>query len=134
MASDPLSPEELASQSPGGLPMPIVADWECRRGEALVIAVQVKDAAGLPVDITGWSLAFTLKREHGDLVALISKTTVSGITITDGPEGMFEVTVSRAQTLSLSEGFYVCDFFRTDSGAEASLTEGEVEVKPSVLG
>ena len=85
-------------------------------------------------NITGWALSWMLKRRDtdADASALIVKTTGGGgITITDGPNGVCEFTVTDENTAAVRAGFYVHELKRTDAGAETPLCEGTVVLRQS---
>ncbi len=61
-----------------------------------------KDAAGVPVNITGFSVRMMARREYGDATPLISlSTTLGGITITEGAAGQFRLDISATGTAAL---------------------------------
>ncbi len=87
-------------------------------------------AAETVTAINGWHLQFILRRRPGQ-PALITKTTGSGITITDAVNGVFAVQLSKADLAALAPGKYWYSALRTDSGFEDVLAYGEVMVLPS---
>lgn len=94
--------------------------------ERKVLQFTVTDSAGAAVNITGWTLEWVLSNEPGG-TALLTKTTASGITITNGAGGVFTVTLAAAD-LALNPGVYYYRTWRTDSGAEQSLAFGALTV------
>ncbi len=92
----------------------------------------VDSAATPPVNITGWTLSFTVKIDREDASpVLISKTVGAGIVITDASNGVFSITLTAADT-NITPGKYQYDIWRTNSGAETMLTEGVLTIKASV--
>ncbi len=85
-------------------------------------------------NITGWALTFTLKHDPGDReTGLITKTVGSGITITDGPNGQFDVTLDEADSEGLQvDKEYDYDIWRTDSGNKTPLTHGRIKFRERV--
>jgi hypothetical protein len=79
-------------------------------------------------DITGWTLSFKVKQRLDDAAALL---TIAG-SITTAAAGTFSVTLSAANTTTLSAGRYTYDVWRTDSGSNAALAIGALTVKGSV--
>lgn len=76
-------------------------------GEDKVLTFTAVNDAGAPVDITGWSLAWALRRDPGESgAALVSKTTGAGITITNPTAGVCTVTIAASDTLALLPGVY----------------------------
>jgi hypothetical protein len=110
--------------------MAIKTDIAWYLGEDVTLTVTMSPA----VNITGWSLAFTVKRAYGDAAALLSKTTAAGITITDAANGVFRVTLASADTnnATVGAGAYVYDVQRTDSGFRTVLCLGTLTVLPEV--
>lgn len=79
-------------------------------------------------NVTGWSLSWMLKKRSrdADAAALITKNTVSGITIVDGAAGHVRVTIHAADTASpFVGGQYRHELKRTDVGFKNILIEGE---------
>jgi hypothetical protein len=65
-------------------------------------------------DITGWSITFTMRAVFNVLPVLIQKTVGVGITILNGPAGVFRVQLLSADTVGLEPGTYLYDVQRTD--------------------
>jgi hypothetical protein len=82
-----------------------------------------------PVNITGWTIAFTLRYRATDVAALL---TVSG-QIVSGPAGTYTVSLTHAQTVGLAAGVYAYDIQRTDVGSEAVMSIGRFTVTQEVL-
>jgi len=112
----------------------ITADAEFFRGEDKVLSVTVDDGATPPVakNITGWTLAFTLRQSAGDATALVTKTVGAGITITTPLSGIFQVSLEDIDTIALAPGKYAYDCKRMDAGAEAVLVYGTLTLLPEV--
>jgi len=104
------------------------------RGEDKVLSVTVDDGATPPVakNITGWTLAFTLRQSAGDATVLITKTTSSGITITNPTGGVFQVSLDDVDTIALASGKYAYDCKRMDADAEAILVYGTLTLLAEV--
>jgi hypothetical protein len=94
-------------------------------GEDRTLRFTVLDENDAVVDITGYALEWVMRERPATATAAITKTTGSGITITDGPNGLCEVTIADADTLSLSPGTYFHTLRRTDDGLETVLSFGE---------
>lgn len=97
-------------------------------GEDKVFEYPVADAAGVAVPITGWALEWALRYRPGD-GAILTKTTGSGITITDGVGGVCQVAVADTDTDGLQAGRYWYALSRTDAGNEAVLAFGAAELR-----
>lgn len=81
--------------------------------------------------ISGWTIGFTVKKRV-DGATVFSKTTSSGIEITDPDNGIITVTVADTDTsaATLSEDLdagerYVWDLKRTDAGSEVVMARGD---------
>lgn len=83
---------------------------------------------GLPVDITDWTIFFTVKENETDLdaVAKISKTVTSH---TDPANGLSVVSVNDTDTDSLTPKEYYFDFqIKKDDGKIRTLVKGTYRV------
>lgn len=98
------------------------------RGEDVTLEVTMSPV----VSISGWTLIFVMRREHRDNTAIITKTTGSGITITNAPGGVFEVALGSADTLNLEPRTYVFDIQRSNSGSRAVIVIGTMQVGEQV--
>jgi len=76
------------------------------------------------VNITGWALKFTVRKTLNILPILITKITGGDITITDGPNGKFDIDMNSADTASATPGDYFFDIQRTDAGFKSELGIG----------
>ncbi len=85
-------------------------------------------------DITGWALSWMLKASihDADASAVITKTTVNGITLSSPTTGVCVVTLSAADTLSLDPATYVHELKRTTPGSEDVVTDGTFVLKRGV--
>lgn len=95
-------------------------------GEDRVLEFTVVDENDAAVDITSYALEWVLRRKRGSPSADITKTTGSGITITDGPNGVCEVAIDDTDTLTLSPEQYFHTLRRTDDGLETVLSFGDL--------
>lgn len=77
-------------------------DFDMFAGEDRDIEFLVTDEDGDPVDITGFSITWKLR---GRGIAL-DKSVGSGLTITDGPNGVFEIAISGTDSAPLSGAFW----------------------------
>jgi hypothetical protein len=81
------------------------------------------------LDVTGWTISFTLKDSLGGNTQTGFPTTA---TIVDGPRGRFRVSIPSSATSSIPVGRYVWDVRRTDSGNRATLADGYLDLKQEV--
>jgi hypothetical protein len=105
-----------------------IANISFYKGEDVTLTVTMSPAT----NITGWTLAFTVKQKYGDAIAVVSKSTSSGITITDAVNGVFTVTIASADTNLLDQQGYVYDIQRTNAGNRTVLAIGNLTLLPEV--
>lgn len=77
------------------------------------------------IDITGWSILFTVEGEPET-----PKLITDSASVIDGPNGIFDVTLSDTQT-EIGVGNYLYDAWRTDAGSERILAVGDFKLKGS---
>jgi hypothetical protein len=81
----------------------------------------------VPADITGWAITAIVKTSDAAAAASITKTVGAGITITDGPNAIFEIFIADTDVDGLS-GTLRWKVKRTDSGAEHTLVYGDFKI------
>ena len=105
------------------------------QGQDMTIRVNMRK------NVSGWALACAVASAYKQ-TPLFTKTTASGITIIDGPDGpnsIAAVTINDTDTDTLDAGTtkdgkdYVWDIKRTDADQEAVLTWGTLTLKPKVV-
>jgi hypothetical protein len=106
-------------------------DFTIYQGDEPVLQFTVQDSAGAALDITGatfkWGLARSLAKTSS-----VSKTSVSGITIIDGPTGRVDVTLLQADTVGLS-GIFVHELSMTLGAKENTVSTGTVTINDSTV-
>lgn len=108
--------------------MATIANISFYKGEDVTLTVTMSPAT----NITGWTLAFTVRKSYGDASALMTKTSGAGITVTDATNGVFKVAIASADSTGLEQRAYVFDIQRTDSGSRTVLTIGTLTLLPEV--
>lgn len=102
------------------------------RGDSKTINVTVKNA-GAAVDITGWTVYFTLSADRdpaSDTTAAIQKNVTSH---TSPTTGQTQIVLSAADTAALTPGTYFYDIqFKDGSGTVTSLPQAEFIVVPDI--
>jgi hypothetical protein len=100
------------------------------RGTSKTLSLTVKDAAGNPVDLTGSTLYFTVKRKAKDKYALIQKisTDIAQIEIPNPTDGIAKIYITPEDTTSLATTRYMFDVLIILSSGERY-----VVVAPSVF-
>jgi hypothetical protein len=100
------------------------------KGESIVQPfTHVIEGTTTPVNITGWTITFTLKRKATDTSALLTATAQ----IVSGSAGTYTISLTHAQTAALYAGTYAYDIQRTDTGSEAVISIGIFSVSQEVL-
>ena len=85
------------------------------------------DADGVAINISGYTIAWYLKREVGE-AAVLSKTTASGITITTAASGMFTVAVADTDTTLFTGQYYHEVQLTSPTGTITVLSDSNVDV------
>ena len=93
------------------------------RGEDVTLNVNMTP----PVDITGWTLTFTIMTTLAG-----SNVYTATPTIIDGPRGNMTVAINHANTNTATVGRYVWDIRREDSGAWTSIADGTLDLRQEV--
>ncbi len=90
-----------------------------------------------PIDLTGSVLKFEIRKQETDFEATVASFSSDnnldgvpdGIYITDAPNGVFAIVITRAQSARLTPGDYVCDLVRLmPSGYQERMWEGTASV------
>lgn len=96
------------------------------RGDSRVLAVNVVDSSGNPVDITGGTVFFTVNASNAptdDTAALISKTVTSH---TAPATGQTQISLTNTDTQSLTPGTYYYDLQYKDTVGNITSTKPDV--------
>lgn len=117
----------------------LTGDDALHAGDDATITITVTEdgtADGAVVDISGaTAITWGLETDASTPVRQITKTLGSGITVTDGPNGVFEVQIDAADTASLSAGKYKHQARVTYSGGDKeTVIQGAAVIVASVLG
>jgi len=99
------------------------------RSEDKTLEFTVFQADGVTAEnISGWALEYQLC--NLDNSAIFSKTTgAAEIVITDGPNGVCQVTIVDTDTDALTKTKFKHELGRTDAGFEATLVHGTVQIQ-----
>lgn len=89
------------------------------RGESILLQFTMSPIE----DITDWTIEFTVEGSPQT-----PKKIQKPATVTDGPSGLFEVTLTAVET-DLRVGSYQYDAFRTDVGSQRALAVGAFIVR-----
>ena len=116
--------------------MSVLLDFPLNRFEDGVFVVSMSP----PQDISNWSLRFFMQHRFGGVSGLIQKYAasgygggVSGITITNSGQGVFNIAFRSVDTSGLEYGNYAYTVERTESGHRQILTEGYMNILPGTI-
>ena len=107
-------------------------DLIIRRGDTTTIVVTLL-ADGTPQNITGYSAKFMAKRDYTSTAAAITKTTPSGIELTNPTAGELTITLAPADTEDLSPGTHYYDLELTSStGSVGTYLWGKLTIEADI--
>ena len=107
-------------------------------GDDTTLTITAKDKDGVVVDLSGATIVWGVKKRLDNASTEFTKSTGSGITITDATNGVFVVSIDAADTTNLS-GYYFHESKITDVTSKVSRlrdidTEpGKIEFKKKIL-
>ena len=107
--------------------MATVDNFSATQGSQLSVRLNVKDASGDAINLSGYNARGVVKYRYSSTDALIdlNPTIVSGTTGSAYQSGLIDVYLSGSQTSGLPVGQFVYDIEKYPSGA--SNTEGAVD-------
>ncbi len=114
--------------------MAIPINFSLIRGEDAILNVNLNP----PTPIGGWNLQFRVNKRFGSCSGLIFKNSasgfngVSGITITNSGQGMFQIGINSVDTSGFQFGNYSFSTTRLDSGNVTVLNTGFLVLLPSI--
>ncbi len=94
-------------------------NFEMHQGDDVSVAFSVTDDAGAVVDLTGTTVVWRMAPSKYSASPSISKSTASGITVTDAVGGKFTVAIDAADTAGLG-GIYYHEAQVTDAGGKVT--------------
>lgn len=87
-----------------------------------------------PLDLTGASIWFTMKRRYkdADSLALVQKTVGAGITVPTPANGVANLSLAPADTVALEPGLYHYDVkVKEGTGRETVIVRGKFNLLPA---
>ena len=107
--------------------MATVYNFSATQGSQLSVRLNVKDASGIALDLSGYSARGVVKYRYSSANTLVdlSPTIVSGAAGIAYASGLIDIYLSGSQTSSLPVGDFVYDIEKYPSGA--SNIEGAVD-------
>lgn len=110
----------------------MATDFAISAGDDKTLTITVLDENESAVAITGATIAWRASRSHNK-TADITKTTSSGITITDGPNGVFEVDLDADDTEDLKGIFYHEAQVTFVDGSISTVLKGRMKINPVLI-
>jgi len=107
---------------------------EAYEGDTVNISLNWLDAAGVQINLSGYSANMHIKRLAGDALPLVSLSSQeSGIVLSADLAANIAIEISAAQTNSLGAGQFVFDLKMTDpSGDIETVLAGSLQLNKSV--
>lgn len=107
-------------------------NFEMHSGDTKDIEVSVLDELDAVVNITGATAVFILSNNPYS-AAIITKSSGSGIVITDGVAGLLTITLDPADTAALAGAFYY-EVELTDASSRVStIVVGQINIRADVV-
>lgn len=115
-------------------------DFAMHSGDNRLLVVTVKDENDVLIDITAAAFTWALSKADPNNppipapkgAAVVTKTVGSGITITDGPNGVLEVQILPADTETI-DGAYYHELQMTLGGAVSTVAFGNVTIYKDLI-
>lgn len=106
----------------------IGGDNDLFKGEDKQLELNVVDADGAAVDITGWTIKFIVRRTDVTAVMIEKTAVITGVFAPTNNPQRAVVTLTDTD-LSIASGIYKHSWKRTDDGAETVLARGPFHVE-----
>lgn len=108
------------------------SDFSMYAGDDKTIEVSVTDKNGDAVDITSATIEWRAAKSHNKTAA-VTKTTSSGISITNGAGGVFQITLTDSDTEDLVGSYYHEAQVTFSSGLIATVLTGLMNVNAVLI-
>lgn len=113
--------------------LPTLANTELMAGDYHSLVVQLRDSAGEPVDITGYTVTWSLATSATAVAAVTKSTATSGITVTDASLGQLTIELLSSDTAPLSGAYYhECQLLQSD-GKAFTMFRGKFIITPQLV-
>ena len=112
--------------------MPVISDFSLAKFQDGTLTISMAP----PQAIGGWPINFTVEKRYGSSDSLILKSVssgfngVSGITVVNSGQGVFNIAINSIDTSGLDWGNYATRSERVNSGARTPITEGFLLLTP----
>jgi hypothetical protein len=112
--------------------MATILNATIERGCTFNLAVVYETAAGVAVDVTGYTAALKVRQSLGSADVLLSLTSSSGIVVGTS-DGLFTAVLSAPATAALTWASGIYDFLITSPGGTVTkIAKGNLTVEQSV--
>lgn len=108
-----------------------MVDFTMFAGDTKVLQITLTDSANVIVDVSTASIIWALSRKATS-TALLTKEVGTGVTITDGPGGKFEVAIDPVDTADL-KGDYYHEIEVEMGGVVSTVTSGTITIQPDLI-
>ena len=104
-----------------------------RKADDKTYQVTITDSDGVVVNISTYTVKFTVRKNPADSAAVISKTTpaASGINLSDPTNGVFKISLSDTDT-NITPGKYIYDVEMANSGVTQTVLYDNLTIYPDV--
>jgi len=96
-----------------------MATIDFKRGDSLYYTVLYKDADGLPIDVTGYTIECMIRYQYDD----VTPAATAAVVITDATNGTFTIEVLPAVTALFTVGWARLDIQYTDGSSRIKSTD-----------
>ena len=113
----------------GAAEFDLIGEFSIEQGSTWSLTQTLKNN-GTPVDLTGYTAKFQIRKSDDNSNELIALTVGDGITL-GGANGTITLFLTKARTLSLDEGVYVQELYlESGGGLSYPIYRGKVVVIP----
>ena len=102
-------------------------------GDSKTLQVTVRDENAAVVDLSGATIQWKLAKTAGSDNPQVSKSTTSGITVTDAANGVFQVSVDATDTADLSGTYYHEAEVIDASSNKTTVMAGYVDIRTDLI-
>ena len=111
-----------------------MSDFSMTAGDSKVLEVTVTDADGAAVDLSGaQTIRWHMSRSVNSRPATVEKALGAGITVTNGPGGIFSVTLDSADTEDLRGDFVHEAEVIDEDGNVSTVLSGAVTISAALI-
>lgn len=108
-------------------------DLVIEQGATFTADLSAADAAGDPIDLTGYTARMSIKRDARESTALLELTTANGRIIITAASGLVQLVLTAAETAAITWTRAVYDLELVSAGGDVTrLVEGAVSVSANV--